>query len=177
MRPIALESPCALQLVSGILRAPLLPPCYAVVEIYMSKGMAEEDARDVVRKMAKYREFFVNIMMVEELGLKTEDQTAGSAAKGAVMFTAFVAGGLVPILGYVATAYAFAAPKSHNFMLVAASVVTSVALGLLGAFKAYFANRKYLRSALETLVLGGMCAAVSYTVGAAIASLFEVQAA
>lgn len=34
------------------------------------RGMSRQDAEDVIGKMAKYDEFFVNLMMNEELGLQ-----------------------------------------------------------------------------------------------------------
>lgn len=34
------------------------------------RGMSRQDAEDVIGKMAKYDDFFVNLMMNEELGLQ-----------------------------------------------------------------------------------------------------------
>lgn len=38
--------------------------------VVQKRGMSREDADDVIRTMAKYDDFFVNIMMNEELGLQ-----------------------------------------------------------------------------------------------------------
>ena len=43
--------------------------------------------------------------------------------------------------------------------------VTSVCLFALGASKAQFHDKQYLRSGLETLLLGGACAAVAVPTG------------
>merc|ERR1712118_470429 len=40
-----------------------------MIELYESRGMSREDATVVVTRMAKYKQFFLNIMMTEELCL------------------------------------------------------------------------------------------------------------
>ena len=44
-----------------------------MVEIYMERGLSEEDATTIINTMAKYKEFFVDHMMVMELGLMPVD--------------------------------------------------------------------------------------------------------
>ena len=51
-----------------------------------------------------------------------------------------------------------------------ACVVTGVTLFSLGAFKAKFHDKAYVRSGLETLALGGVCAAIAFYVGKAFSS-------
>jgi len=41
-----------------------------MIDLYESKGMSREDAEVVIRRMAKYPDFFVDIMMIEELELQ-----------------------------------------------------------------------------------------------------------
>jgi hypothetical protein len=40
-----------------------------MIEIYMGKGLSEEDATNIITTMAKYKDFFVDHMLVMELGL------------------------------------------------------------------------------------------------------------
>jgi hypothetical protein len=44
-----------------------------MTEIYRGKGMSEEDASMVVSILSKNKEHFVDVMMVEELGLLPPD--------------------------------------------------------------------------------------------------------
>lgn len=44
-----------------------------MVEIYEERGMSHEDAVIVVRTMAKYKDFFVDVMMTQELELQVPD--------------------------------------------------------------------------------------------------------
>ena len=57
----------------------------------------------------------------------------------------------------------------HDLFIVAC-VVTAFALFGLGAFKARFNEKYYLRSGVETLVLGGLCALLAFVVGRFVAS-------
>lgn len=41
-----------------------------MIDIYTARGMSTEDATLVVNTMAKYRDFFVDIMMQQELDLQ-----------------------------------------------------------------------------------------------------------
>ncbi|KAJ1627896.1 VIT family-domain-containing protein [Pavlovales sp. CCMP2436] len=145
-----------------------------MVEIFVNRGMSKPDAEEVISRMAKYPEFFINLMMTEELGLKVPDESERTLLRAFVMFASFATFGFLPILGYTATAF-FVRDKteaeSSRHMMIAACAITSVTLVGLGAFKAHFAHRRYLRSALETLLLGGVCATLSYNVGLAVASI------
>ena len=62
-----------------------------------------EDATVVIQTMAKYKDFFVDIMMTEELGLQVpeEGHKTESMKEGVVMFCSFASFGALPILRYV----------------------------------------------------------------------------
>ncbi len=55
-----------------------------MVEIYVDKGMSYEDAKLVIETLAKYDDFFVNIMMQQELELQVpaEDHVQESMREG-----------------------------------------------------------------------------------------------
>ena len=47
-----------------------------MIEIYMNRGMSKEDATLVIETMAKYKDFFVDTMMQQELELQVSaDET------------------------------------------------------------------------------------------------------
>ena len=72
-----------------------------MVELYMKRGMTEEDAVSVIDVMAKYKNFFLDVMMVEELGLMPPDEDDKPWKNGVVTFVAFVFFGFIPLLSYV----------------------------------------------------------------------------
>lgn len=47
--------------------------CVQMIEIYMNRGMTKEDATLVIETMAKYKDFFVDTMMQQELDLQASD--------------------------------------------------------------------------------------------------------
>ena len=58
--------------------------CIEMIDIYVSKGLTSEDARLVIETMAKYENFFVDIMMQQELELQVpeEDHVEQSMKEG-----------------------------------------------------------------------------------------------
>jgi VIT1/CCC1 family predicted Fe2+/Mn2+ transporter len=67
-----------------------------MVELYVEKGMGAEDAKAVVSMMSKYENFFVDLMMAQELGLPLPaTQNPGLHALRNVVSS--LLGGLLPI--------------------------------------------------------------------------------
>jgi DNA damage-binding protein 1 len=133
-----------------------------MIELYVQRGMDEADAEIVINKMAKYRDFFIDVMMVEELGLQEPDEDAEILWEGVLMFFRFAFFGSLPLLGY-AIFPSFVDDDSTLFYIACA--VTGFALFLMGTVKSRFSLQKWYSSGLETLVLGAICAAVAYELG------------
>ncbi|CAJ1961113.1 unnamed protein product [Cylindrotheca closterium] len=137
-----------------------------MIDIYKEKGMEHEDAKLVIETMAKYKDFFVDLMMAQELELQVpdEDHVEESMREGVVMFLSFASFGAMPLLGYVIIPASF--PQLGNDTLFAAAcIVTGLVLFFLGSVKSKFANMNWFTSGLETLLLGGCCATVAFTIG------------
>ena len=66
-----------------------------MVELYVSRGMREEDAVSVINTIAQYHQLFVDVMMVEELGL-VEPREGDSAPRTAGMRALGFALGCLP---------------------------------------------------------------------------------
>lgn len=141
-----------------------------MVDIYSDKGLSREDADLIVRTMAKYDSFFVDVMMVEELGLQVPDPQEDLIKEGVIMFLSFSGFGALPLLGYAVCPLLFPNLPAHTLFLIACAV-TAITLFLMGAVKARFTTRRWYVSALEMLVLGGCCAAVAYEIGSLVNAL------
>ena len=125
-----------------------------LVELYVEKGLEEEDARQVVEIMAKNKETIVDIMMVEELGLhESNDSPYGNAV---ATFLSFVTFGFVPLSSYLAGRLGNLEPTFDGFPW--ACVLTALTLFALGALKTRFTGRSWLASGTEMLVVGGIAA-------------------
>ena len=138
-----------------------------MVELYMKRGMSKEDAETVIEVMSKYKNFFLDVMMVEELGLMPPDDDDSPAKNGLVTFASFVIFGFIPLLSYV-LAGATKASDGANF--AAACALTAFTMLALGAAKAKFTNQSMVKSALLMLLNGGMAAVSAYMVSWGISS-------
>ena len=138
-----------------------------MVELYVKRGMTPADAESVIGVMSKYKNFFLDVMMVEELGLMPPDESDSPAKNGLVTFGAFLMFGFIPLTSYV-LAGATGASDAANF--VAACLLTALTLLVLGASKARFTNQSVTKSALLMLLNGGLAAVAAYLVSWGIAT-------
>lgn len=137
-----------------------------MIDIYVDKGMGREDAEKVINTMAKYKDFFVDIMMAEELELRVpdDDHVKESMKEGVIMFCSFAIFGSLPLLGYVIIPISFP-DLEEGYLFATACIVTGVVLFLMGCVKSNFSSSSWYFSGMETLLLGGACATVAYTIG------------
>jgi VIT1/CCC1 family predicted Fe2+/Mn2+ transporter len=137
-----------------------------MVELYIEKGIGKEDARTIVDIIAKHKKAWVDIMMVEELGIVEEDE---SPLKNAVAtFLSFGLFGFIPLSTHLLS-YSVPALQDHAFLM--ASVLTGVTLFLLGALKVRITEKNWLKSGIEMLVVGGVAAAAAYLIGHVLSGL------
>lgn len=137
-----------------------------MIDIYVSKGMSVEDATKVIGIMAGYKDFFVDLMMLQELELQVpdKDHIQESIREGLVMFASFATFGALPLLGYVVIPVAFP-HLDQSSLFLSACIVTGTVLFFMGSIKSWFSTQHWFRSGMETLLLGGACATVAFTVG------------
>ena len=104
-----------------------------MIDIYESRGMNREDATQVIETMAKYKDFFVDIMMTEELALQVpeEGHKIESMKEGVVMFCAFATFGSLPLLGYVIIPALFPT-LGEEVLFTAACIITGLVLFGMG---------------------------------------------
>lgn len=147
-----------------------------MIDIYVNKGFSPEDARVVIETMAKYESFFVDIMMQQELELQVpeENHVEQSIKEGFVMFCSFAFFGTAPLLGYTVIPWLFPGLDS-SFLFECACAVTALVLFLLGSIKSVFSRSNWFLSGCETLILGGTCATVAYTIGSFVNGLLEEE--
>ena len=69
-----------------------------MVELYEHKGLSRQDAEIVVRTMAKYEDFFVDRMVMDELEMMVPDPDDNPWFDGLVTFCSFVFFGIFPLL-------------------------------------------------------------------------------
>ena len=132
-----------------------------MIEIYVQRGMSKEDAAAAIGLMSKYHEFFINVMMAEELGLMVPDEDDNPWFSGFITFCSFVFFGLWPLLGYLVVPN----DAGQEAQFICAIVLTLIMLFLLGAIKAQFSVRAWYWSGLETVGMGGIAAGSAFFIG------------
>jgi len=136
-----------------------------MIDLYKSKGMNEEDATTIITTMAKYKDVFINQMMVDELGMIVPGEDENPWFDGAVTFASFVFFGLFPLLGYLFT---IGSNLSDIELFGVSIALTGVMLFVLGAIKSQFTTQSWWASGIEILLFGGLTATVSYLAGSNI---------
>lgn len=137
-----------------------------MIELYMEKGISKDDATKMTDILSKHKEAWINVMMVEELGIVEEDE---SPLKNAlVTFVSFLVFGFIPLLAYVISAFV---PQINNITFMLASILTGMTLFLLGALKVKITSKNWLKSGLEMLVVGGIAAIAAYIIGVLLSGL------
>lgn len=143
-----------------------------MIDLYEQRGMSRADATDVINKMAKYPQFFVDVMMTEELGLQVPGDDENPWKDGLVTFASFVAFGLVPLLAY---AILHGSNLDMNSLFAIACVLSAMTLFLLGAIKTKFSVMPWWKGGLEILFMGSFTALASYLVGWAVNAILAAS--
>jgi VIT1/CCC1 family predicted Fe2+/Mn2+ transporter len=127
---------------------------------YGLSGIALEQATSAV---TANRDAWVRFMMREELGLE-EPAPRAALWSAARIAGAYVVAGMIPL-----TPYLF--PVSLHGALLLSCVVTGAALAVFGAIKGRYTGAAAMRSAVQTVAIGGTAAAVAYAIGRVISRL------
>lgn len=131
-----------------------------LVELYMDKGISREDAVQITDIISKNKKAWVDIMMVEELGIIEENESPMKNAL--VTFISFLVFGFIPVFVYVIAK--FTPGIAENTFLIAC-ILTGLTLFILGALKVKITGKNWFLSGLEMLVVGGIAAAAAYLIG------------
>lgn len=130
-----------------------------VREIYQQKGFEGELLEQVVDKITEDKDRWVDLMMKEELEMAVETRSA--LKMGAVTFGSFILLGFIPLVIYVVD---FFIPLQENLFLIS-SILTGICFIGIGLLKGLVNSTTLLKSILETVLLGGAAAVLSYFVG------------
>jgi vacuolar iron transporter family protein len=125
-----------------------------VATIFQSYGLEQETVTKVVTAISADQKRWVDFMMRFELGLEEPDPRR-AATSAFVIAVSYIVGGLVPLSPY----FFFSSAKAALPVSVA---VTLAALAVFGYVKGRFTVAKPLKSALQTVVVGGLAAAAAF---------------
>jgi VIT1/CCC1 family predicted Fe2+/Mn2+ transporter len=131
-----------------------------VAGVFRTYGLSDEQSAPIVRALRGRPEAWVDFMMRFELGMEKPDPTR--ALKSALTIAgAYIAGGFIPLAPYMLLGTAREA-------LIASVLITLVALLIFGYVKGRFTGAGPVKSALQTVLIGGLAAAAAFGIAKAI---------
>ena len=129
---------------------------------------SEQDAQTMTNIMSKDKEFFLQTMIQNRMGISASD-VSDALKNGAVTFCAFVVAGVVPLIPYVI----FSGNNTNtNFIIVC--VFTGATLFLVGALRTVFSAKSWILGGLEMLVAGGIAASIAFGLGYGLKAIVGV---
>ena len=131
-----------------------------VMELLQFYGLTPEQSAPVVDALRQRPEAWRDFMLRFELGLEKPDPRR-ALTSGVVIAAAYVAGGLIPLCPYMLLP-STAAALSWSIAL------TGTALAVFGWIKGRFTGAWPPRSALQTVLIGGLAAAAAFLTARAI---------
>jgi vacuolar iron transporter family protein len=124
-----------------------------IYEIFEQYGVERDESRPVLEALKRTPEAWVDFMMRFELGLEEPLRTRASRSALTIAIS-YIIGGLVPLAPYML--------RSPQTALPASVAITLAALLVFGAVKGRLTGTGTVRSAAQTVVIGGLAAGVAY---------------
>lgn len=137
-----------------------------MVQLYTKKGLPEPKARLVVEAMAPCTEFFVDLMMLEELQMAPPPELSALQAAGKVGSGVLVCGGMLPLCYAL---FCLSRPGPAAFAL--ALGVAMAGLAYLGSLRASITHQDRRQLVLQTVALVLPCCVLPHLAGGYISSL------
>ncbi|MGE5307273.1 MAG: VIT1/CCC1 transporter family protein [Alphaproteobacteria bacterium] len=131
-----------------------------VAVVFHSYGLTAEESKPIVDALRKRPQAWVEFMMRFELGLEKPDPKRAVVSAGTIA-GAYIAGGFIPLGPYLLL------PTAGTALTVSV-ITTLIALAIFGYIKGHFTGAPPLRSASQTVLIGGLAAAAAFMIARAI---------
>lgn len=125
-----------------------------VSRVFQSYGLTEQESTPVVQALCRRPAAWVDFMMRFELGLEEPDPKR-AVTSALTIAGAYVAGGFIPLSPYMVL-------STVSRGLLVSAVVTLAALAIFGYIKGRYTGANPIRSASQTMVIGGLAAAAAF---------------
>ena len=137
-----------------------------MVDIYQRLGIDEASSHEIVDILAKRPQGFLEVMLVEELGIIPGEESP--IVNCLVTFLSFSFFALMPLLPLI-----FAKSSQlpwHDSYIMVSGILTFVFLFILGFTKSLVTLTKWYWSCAETIGIGAFSAGVAFAIGKALGS-------
>ena len=125
-----------------------------VSRVFQDYGLPAAESARVSEALSHHPKAWVDFMMRFELGLEEPDPKR-AVTSAVTIAGAYVLGGMIPLSPYVIL-------SSATRGLQVSAIVTLAALGVFGYIKGKYTGERALRSAFQTMVIGGVAATVAF---------------
>ncbi|MFM2303917.1 MAG: hypothetical protein RLZZ135_1327 [Cyanobacteriota bacterium] len=125
-----------------------------VAEIFEEYGLGDKQIAIIIDRLREDPHKWVDFMMRFELGLEAPNPDR-AVASALTISLSYITGGLVPLIPYIFI-------NNSVIALQVSAVVTSIALFGFGYIKGTFTGSKPLKSAVQTLLIGGVAATAAF---------------
>ena len=125
-----------------------------IADLFKAYGLTDEEVAPAVAGLKRNPVAWRDFMMKFELGLEQPDPKRAVQCATTIAIS-YVVGGLVPLAPYMIL-------NDSNTALGWSVVVTLIALAVFGFVKGHFTGVSRLRSGVQTVVVGGLAAAVAF---------------
>jgi len=136
-----------------------------VTDLLESYGLTSEESAPLVAALRKHPAAWRDFMLRFELGLEQPDP-GRALTSGLVIAAAYIVGGLIPLGPY------FVSGTAHGALPWSVGV-TLTALAVFGWIKGRLTSVRPTRSALQTMLIGGLAAAGAFLFTRATAPFIE----
>lgn len=125
--------------------------------IYMSKGIAEEQAKKMASNIIKDKTNAHHFLVKEELGINSEE-LKGSAMEAAISsFVLFAIGAIIPVSPFMFT--------SGNIAIILSIIFSALGLFFIGGAITLFTGKNLWYSGFRQVFFGLTAAAITYGIG------------
>lgn len=131
-----------------------------VAGVFASYGLSAADSARITDALRTKPQAWVDFMMRFELGLEAPDPKR-ALTSALTIAGAYIVGGFFPLAPYF-----FVAPA--RTALLVSVVVTLAALLVFGYIKGRFTGTRPIRSAIQTMLIGGIAAAAAFVIARTI---------
>lgn len=131
-----------------------------VRQIFKRKGFEGDILEKVVEVITADKERWIDVMLTEEHGFSSRTPSPLKAALST--FLAFVAFGSIPLIAFF---YQFLFNEGDFNAFFVSCVMTGFAFFMVGALKSRYIEQRWWVAGLETLIMGGIAAAMAYMIG------------
>jgi VIT1/CCC1 family predicted Fe2+/Mn2+ transporter len=130
-----------------------------LIRFYQARGFKRRDAEAVADKVSRQMESRDSYTIGEEVGLTSEESWPPTKA---ALFTglSFAVVSLIPILPF--------AFMEVNPAVITAAIASIACLFIVGASKAIFSRKSWIRSGIEMMMIGALASVVTYAIGLVI---------